>query len=377
MIKSQTPRAFQIRISKIKKMLTVHSLDAVLISSVANITYVTNYSGFSAIEREAYLLISQEKNYIITDTRYSESVSLHIPHFQLLEISSQNSLKSILKNISQEKNLKRIGIEPDDITLTEYKLLKTCFNDLNHLMLENIRSEKDAMELSAIKKACALGDNAFTYAIKKLRIGVTEKELALKLELFVKKHGAALSFPSIVAFGNHSSIPHHHITDRKLQKNSIVLLDFGVKLNNYCSDMTRTIFFGSATAEFKKIYHTVLTAQQKSIDYLASTSHSLPSTAKGIQASKLDQIARRYIISQNFHSIPHSLGHGIGIQVHEAPRLAPKSKDILKPGMVFSVEPGIYIPGFGGVRIEDLVALEKNGVRVLTQAQKELVQLPS
>ena len=195
--------------------------------------------------------------------------------------------------------------------------------------------------------------------------------------MFIKKKGSDPSFSSIVAFGKNSSIPHHKTSDERLKINSIVLLDFGVKLNNYCSDMTRTVFFGKADDKFKKIFNTVLKSQNEAISritkYYNNTYHY---SQKGdLKTREIDKIARSYIISQGFPDILHSLGHGIGIEVHEQPRLSPKSKDLLKPGMVFSIEPGIYIPGYGGVRIEDLVVLEKSGPRLLTHSPKEIIEI--
>jgi len=200
--------------------------------------------------------------------------------------------------------------------------------------------------------------------------------LAYELEFFIRRHGADISFPPIVAYGADSAIPHHVPTNNKLTNNQIVLLDFGVKLNNYCSDMTRTVFFGSASAEHKRIYQTVLEAQKRAIDAFANKVPPLRrwNLAKNL-AKNIDKVARDYIISKNYKTIPHSLGHGIGLEVHEAPRLSPSSRDILKPGMVFTIEPGIYIPGFGGVRIEDVVALEKSGPRILTYSPKHIIEL--
>ncbi|MDP2585725.1 MAG: M24 family metallopeptidase, partial [Candidatus Levybacteria bacterium] len=178
-----------------------------------------------------------------------------------------------------------------------------------------------------------------------------------------------------VGFGKNSAVPHHQATNNKLTNNEIVLLDFGVKLDNYCSDMTRTVFFGKASAEFKKMYETVLKAQSKAIEFL-NTKYLIHNTSKQkIIASDIDNIARKHIISSGYKTIPHSLGHGIGLEVHEKPSLSPKSKDILKKGMVFSIEPGIYIPNFGGVRIEDLVVLEKGKLRLLTHSPKNFIEL--
>jgi len=236
---------------------------------------------------------------------------------------------------------------------------------------------KSPAEILAIEKACRLGDKTFDYVLGKIKEGVSEKGLAFEIQFFIKKQGADISFPPIVAFGKNSAFPHHVPThnSKLLTHNSIILLDFGVRLNNYCSDMTRTVFFGSANAEYRKIYQTVLDAQNKAIDFLNSLFIVHNSKNKTVKASKVDKIARKYITSQGYPTIPHSLGHGIGLEVHESPRLSPKSKDILKPNMVFTIEPGIYLPGFGGVRIEDVVTIEKSGPRLITKCPKQMVQI--
>lgn len=222
-----------------------------------------------------------------------------------------------------------------------------------------------------IEKACKLTDKAFDYILNRIRKGITEKQLAFEIEFFIKKHGSGISFPPIVAFGKNSAFPHHKPTDKRLATNDQILIDIGAKVNGYCSDMSRTVFLGKPTREQKKIYETVLQAQSIVMEKLNILISQYPS----IPASKIDKVARDYIISKGYPTIPHSLGHGIGRKVHEAPKLSPKSKDILKPGMVFTIEPGIYIEGFGGVRIEDVVALEHCRVRLITKAPRELIIL--
>ncbi len=365
------------KIKSIKLLIKKSDLDAVLISSVSNIVYLTDYCGFSYFEREAFLVITNKENYLITDGRYSEAVS-DILGFELLEVSSTRRLEHIFKYLSEEKKIKKIGIEENNITVTESKKLKKYFRAMPVPDLQNLRIIKDEDEISKIEKACKLGDEAFDFILGKIKKGVTEQELAFEIEFFIKRKGANISFPPIVAFGANSSIPHHNTSDQKLKTNDPVLLDFGVKYQNYCSDMTRTIFFGKADEKFKKMYRAVLDAQKKAIEKLSHLGggrmDSSEVNSRGIKASVIDKIARDYIVKQGFPTIPHSLGHGIGIEVHEQPRLSPKSKDILKEGMVFSIEPGIYIPGYGGVRIEDLVVLEKNASRLLTHSPKHLIE---
>ena len=354
---------------RLRKELTKNKLDAALISSVSNITYLTNYSGFSKEEREAYLFITEDKQYVLTDGRYSQAVKTLIPDFELIEISSKNPVKEMLKNLKLKHKIKNLGFEGHNISFLEHKKLLQRFDDSNHRSFDFLRSVKTSDEISKIEQACKLGDKTFTHILKFIKKGISEKELAFKIEFFIKKNGADISFRPIVAFGKNSAIPHHLLTNNKLTNNQMVLLDFGVKLNNYCSDMTRTVFFGKPTREQRKIYQTVLNAQQKALEHLGRW------RGNDLDSSEVDRIARDYIISKGYKTIPHSLGHGIGIDVHEAPRLSPKSKDILKVGMVFSIEPGVYIPDFGGVRIEDLVALEKNKIRLITTSPKKIIEL--
>jgi len=238
-------------------------------------------------------------------------------------------------------------------------------------MIHSSKAVKSSDEISKIEDACKLGDKIFDYILEKIHLGVTEKKVAQEINSFIKKSGGKASFPTIVAFGKNSANIHNIPTDNKLTENQFVLLDFGVKLNNYCSDMTRTIFSGKPTTKQKKMYQAVLEAQLKAIQKL----NNLVAKKSEIKAFEIDKIARDYIISKGYPSIPHSLGHGIGKRVHESFRISFKSKNYLKEGMVFSIEPGIYIPNFGGVRIEDLIVLTKSGPRLLTHSPKGIIVL--
>lgn len=352
-------------ISSLRGKISENNLDALLISSIPNIIYLTGFSSFSKDEREAYLLITKTSNYIFTDGRYSEAVSKTVKDFKLIEISSSLSLSDSIKKIVGKQKLIKVGVEEDNLTVSEYKKFKNIFKKTVDFNVNEIRIIKSEDEIKKIEKACKIGDLTYSHILKKLRIGITEKEIATELEFFIKRRGAEISFEPIVAFGANSSVPHHQTSNTKLRKNQIVLLDFGAKFEKYCSDMTRTVIFGKATAEQKKIYQTVLVAQQKAIDTLKLN----------VNLSNTDEIARKYIVDNNFPTIPHSVGHGIGLEVHEDPHLSPKSKDRLKVGMVFSVEPGIYIKNFGGVRIEDVLVLTKKGPKLLTHSKKELIEL--
>ena len=359
------------RIEKIRAILEKRQLDALLVSSVSNIFYLTQFSEFSSEEREAYLLISKDKQYIFTDGRYKEAVETDIPNFQLQLITPQTPFVTLLKNICEKEKLDQVGFEENNITFWEYQRIQQTPMELSPLSL-HIRMYKDDTEIAAIQKACDLGDKTFAYVLHKIKEGITEKELQIEIELYIKKQGADISFRPIVAFGANASMPHYVSSDkRKLKPNECILIDMGTKVDGYCSDMTRTVFFGKPTEEQTKVYETVLTSQQKAIDYI----NKRLNTNSTILSKNVDNIARGYINSQSYPSIPHSLGHGTGIDVHEPPSLNPTSEMQLQNGMVFSIEPGIYLPKSIGVRIEDLVAIQNNELTILTLSPKELIVL--
>lgn len=369
------------KIVKAQQKLLSQKIDALLISSAYNIGYLTGFFDFSKSEREGYLLRTKKSVYIFASGLNSEAVQKHIKGnlIKLVTISPRTPLtKKVLADIIQKEKLKKLGFEKHSLLFSEYERLKKDLRvsliPTEHV-IEELRMIKTASEIAAIEKACKLGDKTFDYILTKIKPGITEKELAFEIEYFIKKTGADISFPPIVAFDKNSSVPHHVTNDQRLIANSWVLLDFGTRINNYCSDMTRTVFFGKANSKQRHMYETVLASQQKAIEYLASSFQHLSSKRKQVRAIEVDKVARSYIMKQGYPTIPHSLGHGIGIEVHEPPRISLKSDDILKPGMVFSVEPGIYLEGIGGVRIEDLVVLEKTGPRLLTKAKRELIEV--
>lgn len=361
---------FKDKIKKLKEQIKKEKLDAVFISSVSNISYLTGYSNFSKDEREAYILVGNNFQYIITDGRYAEAIKKEVPHLTLYERGHKNTTEDLFKSLKNK--IKTLGIEEDNLTVSEYKKIKKHFKNIKHFNVSNLRSIKNDKELGKIKKACQIGDLAFKYILKKIKIGITEKEVAGELEKLIKEKGAEFSFSPIVAFGKNSSVPHHQTGDKRLTINDkLILLDFGAKVDRYCSDMTRTIFFGKPDDKQRKMYEVVLEAQQKAVDFVNFS----VKTGKIVKASDVDKVAREYIKSKGFPDIPHSLGHGIGLEVHEHPSLSPKSHDILKMEMAFSIEPGIYIAGYGGLRIEDLFILEKDNLRQLTTSPKDIIRL--
>lgn len=229
-------------------------------------------------------------------------------------------------------------------------------------------------KIKSIKKACSIGDKCFTFILPFLIEGVTEKEIVRLINYFLRKKSDGIAFKTIAAFGENSAEIHHqHPTDRKLKRGDFVMLDFGAKINGYNSDMTRTLFFGKPNKKQEDLYRIVLQSQQGSIEKLTTLAKKQPDVK--IKSFDIDQVARDFIVKNGYPTIPHGLGHGIGKKVHSGLRLSPRSKTYLKPGMIFSIEPAIYIEGFGGVRIEDLVLLTDKGIEVLTKSPKEITLL--
>ena len=349
--------------------MNIKNGSAVLISSAINIGYLTGFFGFSDQEREAYLFLTAENRYILTDSRYTEAVSEQISGFKLVEISGKYPIEQILKDICLQEKIDKIDIEDSSLVVEEYrKFSQICplgeFKGID-------RQTKTEAEVKKIKQACSLGDTALRYLLTKIKPSSTEKELSSLFEIFLLKNGAKPSFPTIVAFAENASEPHHLPTDKKLgpPMGQFLLVDSGVKLANYSSDMTRTGFWGKPDTQKLKIYQAVLDAQSKSAEFLDKKIKN----GEEVTGSEVDKVARDFIEQQNLPPYSHGLGHGIGLEVHEPPRLSPKGDQLLKEGMVFSIEPGIYLPGLGGVRIEDLFVIEKNGLKQLTQSPKELI----
>ncbi|HEX8965254.1 MAG TPA: aminopeptidase P family protein [Patescibacteria group bacterium] len=352
-------------IEKAQQILLENNVDGLFISSPLQIGYVTNFFGISPTERESFVFVTKKACYILTSPLYFEDIKKTSPDCIAIELSPELSWVDAIAQIVNKEHLQKIGFEEYNLTVYEFKYLTSKVANLIPVHIKNLREIKDLVEIEAIKKACQIGDEAFTKILDIIKPGISELDIAFELENIMRKHRAIPSFPTIVAFGAHAAVPHHKSSENILEKNNFVLMDFGVQISNYCSDMTRTIYVGNISQEEKKLYQTVKDAQKKAFEYIQiNSSHALGKEA--------DKIAREYIVSQGYPQFPHSLGHGIGLEVHETPSLSPYSQDVLKNGMVFSIEPGIYLPNKTGVRIEDLVAITSSAEE-LTLSSKDLI----
>lgn len=354
------------RLDKIRKRFHELNLDALFVSNKDNVTYLTNFVGIISLEREAFLLLTPKQSYLLTfPTRFALYKNGN-KQLKTLNITSEKKLSYHLSQIIKKEKLKTLGFEKDNLTVAELESLQNKLKiklEATERLVENLRIIKDDGEITAIKKAAQVTDMAFSFIKGKIKKDISEKELALELEFFIKKQAWDVAFPPIVAFNKNAAIPHYIPNNRQhLTNKSLILLDFGAKVNNYCSDMTRVIFFGTPTNQQVSIYQTVLEAQTKAIAEIKP----------GTIAERIDKIARQYIEDCGYPAYPHGLGHGVGLAIHESPRLKPDHKDKLKENMVVTVEPGIYLEGQYGIRIEDLVVLNKGGIEVLSKSSKEI-----
>lgn len=360
------------KLANLRRLLNENSLDAFFVSSLPNIAYLTGYGGFSAQDRDAFLLITQNSQYIFTHGIYREDVKNKVNHFTLIDIKRENPISTAIKKAVQEHGIKKLGFEAFDLKVAEYdRLTKEIEKEILFPLdvIAKLRIYKSSKEIETLKQACLLGDKAFAYMVKELHEGMTELEAAALLEYFIKSQGSDISFPTIIAFEENAAHPHHMPTQKKLRTDSFVLMDFGVRHNNYCSDMTRTISFGNVSKEDVHVYQIVREAQQRAIAFIEKQL----AKKETIRAREVDNIAREFIISKNYPTMPHSLGHGIGVEVHESPRLTPVTEEFLEEEMVFSIEPGIYLPEKVGVRIEDLFAIQNKKLVQLTNSPRDLL----
>ncbi len=347
------------RIEKLKNSLADN--EAVYISSYPNIFY---YSGFTS--GDARLVITHQTQFILTDSRYTIQAKEQSPHFEIADISKD------FNNVFKRLGDVCIGYEGENLTVNELKKLEIALCDTQSAtdMQQRIdapRKIKDESEIKKIAEAERIGDEAFSYILTQIREGVSEVELALKLEFFMKKQGAsALSFETIVASGARSAMPHGTASKKLLKKGDFVTFDFGCVFEGYCSDMTRTVVIGKASEWQKEIYDVVLEAQLS----------ALKAIEVGKKCSDVDKIARDIISSEGYgKNFGHGLGHSVGIQIHEMPSLSPKCDEIIQNGHILTVEPGIYLEDKGGVRIEDLVAIQNGEVINLTKSEKTLIEI--
>ena len=350
------------RVDQIRAIMEERNMEAVLSYKPENRMYLSGFTGSTG-----FALITKDNLIFITDFRYLEQAKKECVGYTLEENSKLKPVTDILQKLS----LHRIGIEEDFVTYGQYKEFVDKLADVEFIPLEGaltkLRAVKSNEELEMIEKAANIADEAFSHILTVIKPGITEEDIAIELEYFMKKKGASKnSFEPIVASGERSSLPHGRATSKIIEKGDMLTLDFGCVYNGYCSDMTRSLVVGEATEKQKELYYTVLEAQEK----------ALVSVKPGLTGIQLDSIAREVIAEKGYGEyFGHGLGHGVGLEVHELPHVNAIGKAEMVLGNVITIEPGIYVPGYGGVRIEDLVVVTDTGYKVLSKSTKELIEL--
>jgi Xaa-Pro aminopeptidase len=352
------------RLAKLRFELVKNEVDGILISQPKNRFYLSGFNG-----SDGYLLITAKDTIIATDFRYVEQVKRQCPDYTLFEIKGK--MADWFPELINGLNIKRMGFESGATTFAQYTQISEIINEaklpLELVPLENVverlRTFKEPEEIDFIQKAAEIGDRAFDYVAGRLKTGMTEKEIAWALEKHMRENGSgSMPFEIIVGAGPNGALPHAQPSNRPVAAHEPIVIDIGADFNGYSSDLTRTVCLGKPDTMFAKIYSIVQRAQQAAVDGIQA----------GISGIEADAFARNIIKDAGYGEMfGHGLGHGVGLATHDpAPRLSYLSNDVMANGMVFSIEPGIYLPEWGGVRIEDLAMLENGRVKLLSHAKK-------
>ncbi|MCP2034928.1 Xaa-Pro aminopeptidase [Planomicrobium sp. HSC-17F08] len=348
------------KLQKLRKEMEQQQIEAMLITSQYNLRYITDFTGTAGLA-----LVTLHKAYFITDFRYTEQAGEQVKEFDVVQ--AKTNLLEEAAELAKNLAVKSLAFEKDYVTYAAFQDYQTKIDaELKPIsgLIEKIRMIKTPEEVSILKAAAKIADDAFEHICKFIKVGQTELEISNELEFFMRKQGAtSSSFDTIVASGLRSALPHGVATEKKIESGDFITLDYGALYNGYISDITRTVAVGEPSGKLKEIYQVVLDAQVQAVEKIGP----------GMTGIEADAIARDYIKSKGYgEAFGHSTGHGIGLEVHEAPGLSFKSQTVLEPGMAVTVEPGIYLPGIGGVRIEDDILITESGNERLTHSTKEL-----
>lgn len=351
------------KLGKLRARFSELGIDGMLITNGYNRRYMTGFTGTAGV-----VLIGEKKAVFITDFRYVEQASRQINGYEIIQ-----HMGSIIDEVAKQAadlGIKRLGFEQDHLSFATYKLYEnTVQAQLVPVSggVEKLRLIKSDAEIKILKEAAEIADAAFQHILSFIRPGIREIDVANELEFFMRKNGAiSSSFDIIVASGYRSALPHGVATEKVIEKGEFVTLDFGAYYKGYCSDITRTVAVGEVSGELRSIYKIVLEAQLR----------GMTGIKPGMTGREADALTRDYITEKGYGDyFGHSTGHGIGLEVHEGPGLSVRTDTVLEPGMVVTVEPGIYIPGLGGVRIEDDTVVTKDGNESLTHSPKDLITL--
>ncbi len=352
---------------RLAEQLRLGANTAAVVADPSNMFYLTGgYTG------EGMVFLSRNRRVIVTDFRYTEQAENQAPGYEVQMTEKDRNAFLVIAELAQSEGITCIRTETNYLSVDRFEKLRAALGEeISCVSLEEapqiLRQVKTPTEILAIRKACNITADAFRAILPKIREGMTEKELQIELDFTMLKLGAdTTAFDTIIAAGEHGSLPHAIPGNRAIRQGDMITMDFGAKVGNYCADMTRTVALGKPSEEMRRIYDTVLRAQMMCEDALSA----------GKNCYDIDKLARDYIDARGYAGrFGHGLGHSVGIDIHEEPRLSPSCQEILKAGVVITVEPGVYVPGVGGVRIEDTCLVRENGCEALTDAEKQLIIL--
>jgi Xaa-Pro aminopeptidase len=358
---------YKLRQNELRQSLAATRFDGLLISHLPNIRYLCGFTGSAGL-----LLVEPQASVFFTDVRYDTQAHEEVKDAKVV-IARKSLLQALADVLARRRRRSRgwtIGLEADNITVAEKKrftgLLPSGVRAKDtSSVVERLRMVKDKHEIDRIREAVLLGANLFDRALQVMRPGVQEVGVAAEMELVARRHGAeAMSFPTIIASGARSALPHARASAQAIQRGAFVVCDFGVILEGYCSDQTRSVWVGPVSAKARSDYESVREAQQAAVDAVRPR----------ITCGEVDEVARKVLNKAGLgRYFTHSTGHGVGLEIHESPRIAAGQREVLTPGMVITIEPGVYFPGKWGVRIEDMVVVTASGRDVLTPTSKEFL----
>ena len=355
------------RVRRVQAALAHSGLDVLLVTHLANVRYLCGFTGSAAV-----LAITDGRALLFTDGRYTQQAREEVEAARVRIEKGKSALASATGWLEGERGLKRVGVEPAHLPIVERDIIAAALPGRARIvkappLIERMRMVKDPEEIRLIRKACFLGVKLFNGLRRAIRPGMTESELAGRLEFRARELGAEeMAFSTIIASGSRSALPHGRASQAKLPRRGFVVCDFGVILTGYCSDMTRTLSMGRPSESVRLAYEAVREAQQAALD----------AVRPGSTVGEVDLAARNLLRKRNLSKyFTHSTGHGLGLEIHEAPRVAEGQREVLQPGMVVTVEPGVYLPGRFGIRIEDTVVVTKSGCEILTACSKELIEV--
>lgn len=355
-----------IRVQRLREKLSEQGVEALYVTNLTNVRYLCGFTGSSGA-----LLVGGESAWFLTDGRYTTQSKQQVEGAEIEIYSTPDAQASAIGKAVDAIGAARVGFEASTLTVKGRDQLEQWFSGVELTstdgIVEDLRRVKEPAEIDKIAAAAEITDAGLAWALERVEVGHTEREIALDLEYHLRREGAEdVSFDIIVAAAERSALPHAQPTDREVEKGRYLLFDLGVRLDGYCSDLTRTVVMGPVDDRHREIYATVLEANEKALGQVSA----------GRAAKQVDEAARSVIAEAGYaEAFSHGLGHGVGLQVHEAPTLRSTSDDVLAEGEVVTIEPGVYLEDWGGVRVEDLVVVTADGARVLSAHPKELMVL--